>query len=535
MQIALPGTPLSDRTVRDLLDERVRDHPDHILCRFEDQAYSVRELTERADRLAHGLLSAGITRGDRVLVMLPQHVDHVITIFALLRSGIVWVPVNVHSKGEALTFIAEHAQPVAAIVDEAYRDAFEPVLARQDIRSIIWRGGAKAWPAFEAVSQRSATDALPPGPGPDDIVCLSYSSGTTGEPKGSLVTDRGLRTGAQTCIHVAGMARGDIMLLWEPLHHLAGGQVPLIALLTLSTFALVHRFSASRFWAQAKQYGVTHVHYLGGVLPILLKQPAGPADRDHNVRVAWGGGCPIQVWRQFEERFGVTIREGYGLTEITSFVTANRTSRMGSIGRAIPPFEVCILDDDRKLVHNGRAGEIVVKPLVSGLTSKGYFRNAEATAGMQRDGWFHTGDLGYRDEDGYFYFIGRKKDSVRRRGENVSAWEVERVINQHPAVEESALVGVPSELGEDDLKIVLRLVKGATLEPLDLIRWCEGRMPYFQVPRYVAFVDDFPRTPTQRIKKPDLPRTTGDCWDLEASGYVLSRSGGISEREAAND
>jgi crotonobetaine/carnitine-CoA ligase len=534
MQIALPGTLLSDSTVRDLLDGRVRDHPDHILCRFEDQEYSVRELTESSDRLAHGLLQAGIARGDRVLVMLPQHVDHVITIFALLRSGIVWVPVNVHSKGEALAFIAAHAQPVAAIVDEAYRDAFEPVLAAQNIRSVIWRGRAGASLAFEVLASGRATGTLPLGPGPDDVVCLSYSSGTTGEPKGSLVTDRGLRTGAQTCIHVAGMARDDVMLLWEPLYHLAGGQVPLIALLTLSTFALVPRFSATRFWAQAKQHGVTHVHYLGGVLPILLKQPTGPADRDHNVRVAWGGGCPIQVWRMFEERFGVTIREGYGLTEITSFVTANRTSTMGSIGCAIPPFEVRIFDDDCRPVHDGETGEIVVKPQVPGLASKGYFRNAEATAGMQRDGWFHTGDLGYRNEDGYFYFVGRQKDSVRRRGENVSAWEVERVINQHPAVEESALIGVPSELGEDDLKIILRLVKGEKLEPLDLIRWCEDRMPYFQIPRYVAFADDFPRTPTQRVKKPDLPRTTEDCWDLEASGYILTRNGRIPEREAAN-
>ena len=534
MQIALPGNPLSDRTVRELMDDLAREQPDHVLARFEDDAFSVREMTERADRLAHGLLAADISPGDRVLVMLPQHIDHVVTIFALLRTGIVWVPVNAHSKGEALLFLAEHAQPAAAIVDDAYGDAFEALLAVRGIEKVIWRGRPGGPLAFETLAQTDASGPLPAGPGPDDAVCLSYSSGTTGEPKGSLMTDRGLRISAQTCVHVAGMGRGDVMLMWEPLYHLSGAQVTLVALQTLSTFALVPRFSASSFWAQAKHYRATHVHYLGGVLPILLKQPASPADRDHGVRIAWGGGCPPNVWKQVEDRFGVRIREGYGLTEMTSFVTGNRTGRVGSIGLAIPPFDVRIVDDEGGPAPDGETGEIVVKPEVEGLTSKGYFRNDAANAAVRRGGWFHTGDLGYRDTDGYFYFVGRKKDSVRRRGENVSAWEVERIINQHPAVEESALVGVPSELGEDDLKIILRLTEGEALQPLDLIRWCEERMPYFQIPRYVAFTTDFPRTPTQRIKKPDLPRTVHDCWDLEATGYKLSRGGPSSGRGAGH-
>ncbi|MFT4068310.1 AMP-binding protein [Paraburkholderia sp.] len=515
---------ISDYTIRKLIDGLVESDPDHVLCHFENRAYTIRELSEKADRLASALLDTGIEAGQRVLVMLPQHIDHVITIFAMLRTGIIWVPINIHSKGDALAFLAGHADPAAAIVDATYRDTFERLLETQSIPLVIWRDGGTSKLSFEQMLNTPPTRNALPSPAPDDVLCLSYSSGTTGEPKGSLVTDRALRASAGTCIHVAGMEAGDVMLLWEPLHHLAGGQVPLIALLKKATFALVRNFSASRFWSDAKLYNVTHIHYLGGVLPILLKQPPSPAESDHRVRIAWGGGCPAQVWHAAEARFGVTIREGYGLTEVTSFVTANRTGREGSIGQAISPFNVYIVDEAGRPVGDNVTGEIVVRPEFPGLTSKGYFRNPEASAAMTRDGQFFSGDLGYRDKDGYFYFVGRKKDSVRRRGENISAWEVERVINQHPCVEESALIGVPSDVGEDDLKIFIRTTAGATLQPEDLIRWCEDKMPYFQIPRYVTFVDDFPRTPTHRIRKPDLPRSLNDCWDLDASGYKLRRN-----------
>lgn len=519
------------KTIRQLLEELAAQQPEHVYCRWEGRDYTVREIDERVDRLAAGLVQHGLEAGNRVLVMLPQHIDHVILILALLKTGIVWVPVNIHAKGEALQFLIAHADPVAAIVDEEYRAAAAPMLAAQDIGRIIWRGEPAGQPQqarLETLAASPRPVALPPAPKKDDVLCISYSSGTTGEPKGSLVTDLALRMSAHTCVYLADIRPGDRMFLWEPLHHLGGGQVLLIALVTRSTFAMVSRFSASRFWAQVREARATHIHYLGGVLAILLKQPPSPAERGHGVRTAWGGGCPQQIYQAAQERFGVRIREGYGLTEISSFVTANRDGTPGSIGQAIANFEVRLVDDAGAEVPAGESGEIAVRPLDPSTISAGYFRNEEATREMRRDGWIHTGDVAYRDAEGHFFFTGRKKDSVRRRGENISAWEVERVIGQYESVEECALVGVPNDLGDEDLKLFVRLAAGRPWDPLALVRWCEARMPYYQIPRFFVTIDEFPRTPTQRIRKTDLPRTTDDCWDLEASGHTLRRSGAPS-------
>jgi len=186
--------------------------------------------------------------------------------------------------------------------------------------------------------------------------------------------------------------------------------------------------------------------------------------------------------------------------------------------------EVQIVDDAGEPLPSGKIGEIVIRGRASGLIIKSYLENPQATADALRDGWLHTGDLGRYDEDGDFYYVGRKQDSIRRRGENVSAWEVERVLNSHPAIQESAMIGVPADVGEQELKVFVQLAPGAVLDPLDLIKWCEPRMPRFQIPRYVAFVNTFNKTPTQRIRKETLSRDKTNCWDLERSGYILNRS-----------
>jgi crotonobetaine/carnitine-CoA ligase len=360
-------------------------------------------------------------------------------------------------------------------------------------------------------------------PKADDIIALTPSSGTTGAPKGVLKSDRTLRAGPMGTCRLTGARPGDVFFLWEPLHHGAGVAVLIAAILERITLAMVERFSASQFWDQVRQAEATHIHYLGGVLPLLLKQPPSPLDRQHKVRVAWGGGCPTEVWRQVEERFGVEMREGYGLSEMITFVTINTEGRVGSMGKPLPFFEVRLADDEGNEVAPGEAGEITVRAREKGLHFLGYFRNEEASTAAMRGEWFLTGDLARQDSDGFCFYVGRKKDSVRRRGVNISAWEVERVVNEHPLVEESALVGVPSELGEDDLKIFVRLVPGSRLDPLELVKWLEPRMPYFQIPRYVAFVEEFPKTPTQRIRKGDLPRAIEGIWDLERSGYAIDR------------
>jgi len=254
-----------------------------------------------------------------------------------------------------------------------------------------------------------------------------------------------------------------------------------------------------------------------------MKQPARPDDAENPARIAWGAAASPDVWPRFEQRFGVRIHECYGLTEGASFTTANLEGKVGSIGRAIEDFEVRIVDDDDRPVPDGQHGEIVQRERTPGLLMKGYFKDPEGTRRALRDGWLHTGDIGYRDSEGFFYFAGRRKDRIRRRGENVSAWEIERAVSSCPGVEECAVIGIRSELADDEIKLFVRPAAGATVDPLDVIRWCDGRLAYFQVPRFVAFIDQFPKTPSERIRKDELPRSVDGCWDLEQSGHRLRR------------
>lgn len=512
----------NDITIGQLWDARARQDPGHVYCRFDDQDWTIGALNERINRLANALLAAGLRKGDRVAVMLPSHPDHIVTIFALAKAGLVRIPVNVHLKGASLDFVFDRFEPRALIAERAYAEALAPIAEKFEGLRIVWRGAAGGAGFAEMIE--AASPARPDVEvSADDIIAITPSSGTTGEPKGVLKTDCSLRAGPMGTLALTGAKQGDVFLLWEPLHHGAGVAVLIAALMEPITLAMVEKFSASRFWEQVRQYDVTHIHYLGGVLPLLLKQPASSLDRAHKVRMAWGGGCPLDVWRAFEERFGVVLREGYGLSEMTTFVTINPEGRLGSCGRALPFYEVRLIGEDGQDVPVGEAGEIVVRPLEEGLAFKGYFRMEEASAALMKDGWFSTGDLARRDEDGFLFYAGRKKDSVRRRGVNISAWEVERIVLTHDAIEECALIGVPSEMGDDDLKLFIRSAPGQDPDPLELIRWCEARMPYFQIPRYIEGIDEFPKTPTQRIKKSDLSRSVESCFDLDRSGHRIGR------------
>ena len=526
---AMPTVGDTD-TLGGLLERSARDDGSRVYCRFGEQEITCRALDERVNRLANGLARLGLREGDRVAVMLANHPDHVYTFFALAKLGVTWVPINVHLKGASLEYIIRHAEPRAVIADAAYRVRVLAALQGRPVDFVIWRGGAGGGHPGRAVDFAGLAETGEIAPPErraraDDVVCISYTSGTTGTPKGVPLTDKMLRACGTVVAVVADVRPGDVLLLWEPLYHNGGHQVLVTGLMEPVTIALLERFSASRFWNQVRHHGATQIHYLGGILAMLLNRPPRAQDADNPVRIAWGGGCTPEVWRRFEERFGVVIQEDYGMTESSGFTTVNTTGKLGSIGRPLPYFEVRILDNDATPLGPDRIGEMAVREKQPGFIMKGYFRNPDATRAAIRDGWLHTGDLGYYDPDGDFYYAGRKTDSLRRRGENISAWEVERIVDDHPDIEESAVIGVPAALGEDDVKVFVKPVAGRRPEPLDVIKWCEARMPYFQVPRYVAFVEGFEKTPTHRIRKEGLSRSTEDCWDLDASGYALSGDG----------
>jgi crotonobetaine/carnitine-CoA ligase len=512
----------SHETIVDMLARRARTEPDHVYCTFQGRSLTIADLVARSNACAAALVNAGFQRGDRIALMLRNSIDHVVLFYACIRAGLVQVPINVAHTGGSLSFLLEHSQPRGLVAEANLGDQVLPVLAERPIPLVFWRGERPAAAkdvrhrAVDELFANTDTSSLPAPPGPEDLLCVTYTSGTTGMPKGVMLTEKMIRATALGSILIGTPKPGDVYYLWEPIYHVTGSETLVIGAMEPVTLALTDRFSASRFWDDCRAAKATHIHYVGGVLQILLRQPPSPRDREHGVRIAWGGGCPVQTWRQVEERYGIEIREGYGMTETSSFCTINLDCRIGSVGKSVPWFDVRVAREDGSFAPFGEEGQIVVAERAPGMNTPGYFNNPEATRALLHDGWLWTGDRGILESDGHVIFKGRFKDSVRRRGENISAWEVERVVNGHPLVEESALIGVANEIGDEDLKIFVRLATGATLDAASLIEWCRPKMPGFQVPRFVAFVDGFVKTPSERIRKSELSRSTTDCWDAES-------------------
>ena len=447
--------------------------------------------------------------------MLPGEPDHIICLFALAKAGLVRVPVNTGLIGPALAYPFDAFAVDALIADAAYAQALAPVLTGRARKGMFWRGEAPVGGLSYNRLANHADAGNPPFPGPDDIIAITPSSGTTGAPKGVLKSDRVLRAGAVTLLHLTEAQPGETFLFWEALHHGAGVAVLIAAVMGRLTLGMVERFSASRFWQQASEVGAVRVHYLGSVLGMLLSQPARVDDRAHGVSIAWGGGCPPELWPKVEERFGVRIRKGYGLSEMSTFYALNMEGRPGSVGRTVSWYEPAVMDANGAACAAGETGELCFRFVDPRIGFLGYFRNEAASAAAMRDGWFRTGDRARQDADGFLYFEGRATDSIRRRGINISAWEVERVLIDHPEIAEVAVIGVPSKLGDEEIKLFVRTAVPASMQPVDLMRWAAERLPAFQLPRYIVVVADFPRTPTQRVRKMELSRVTRDCWDSQ--------------------
>jgi crotonobetaine/carnitine-CoA ligase len=275
-----------------------------------------------------------------------------------------------------------------------------------------------------------------------------------------------------------------------------------------------------------RAYSATFTLFLGAMIPILHKQPPRPDDHANSLRVALSAAAPRTIWEEFERRFDVKIIELYSQTEGGFLLNANaRTAgKVGAMGKPSAGFEMKVVDEQDRELPPGAVGELIYRPAAGSALTE-YYKNPEATAEKTRGGWIRSGDLAYQDDDGYFFFVDRKNDFMRRRGENISSFEVEKIINGHPQVLESAAYAVPSELGEDEVMVAVVLQPGAELDPLDLMQYCEAHIAYFMIPRYIRIVDAFPKTATERTMKYQLKSqgVTLDTWDREAAGYTLRR------------
>lgn len=496
--------------------EKARKSPEKIFATFSGDPITFGDLDAMSATFAAYLRREGVRRGDAAAVMMRNSRHSLAILFGLAKAGIVWVPVNAQLKGEGLAYILEHCGAKAVICDAELLPIVESSGADTAAFKTIIAGDPDAANALEPIFDKALPfDETPPDA--DDLFAVMYTSGTTGRPKGVMVTHGMMRLSGEAVKYLTRAADGDVFLVWEPLYHIGGAQLIILPLLADVVLAMVERFSASRFWDQVRESGATHIHYLGGILQILLKQPETQDDRTHKVRIAWGGGCPRDIWTAFQERFGVEIRECYGMTEASSLTTCNDEGVVGAVGRPMPWFSVDVVDEEGLPVPSGEMGEIVVSTSLPGAIFKGYLDNPEATAKALRDGRLHTGDRGAIDTRGVLWFHGRMTDSVRCKGENVSAFEVENIAARHPCVEDCALIGVAADVGEQDIKLFVKPKAGQELDYRAFSDWLGERLAGYQLPRYLEVVEEFERTPSQRIMKHRLNPDVSASWDRLAS------------------
>ncbi len=510
--------PDTDEGFLPLFTRHAASQPDRTFARIAERVLTFGQLASSAAGLALWLRHRGVGPGDRVALMLRNGEPALSLMLAIAYTGAIWVPVHTGAVGDNLAYVLTHAEPRIVVAEPDLLPAVAACGASANWLTLapaeILAGRLPAAGAIEACTSAALAFRAPPADAPFAIM---YTSGTTGRPKGALLSHRMLRLCGEAVALVSGAGDKDVLYLWEPMFHIGGAQMLVLPLIRNVTLAMAERFSASRFWADASAMGTTHIHYLGGILQMLLKQPPASLDRSHPVRIAWGGGCPRDVWQPFEARFGVEIRECYGMTECSSITTINLSGTIGSVGRSVPWLDVAIEGSTGRPVGIGERGEIVVGERVPGALTRGYYKDPDATSKCFRNGAFRTGDVGSWDAAGNMYFHGRMGDSVRVRGENVTAAEVEEVARTHPAIEDCAMIGVAAEIGEAEIKLFVALKRDARLAAPELSEWLSLRLARHQRPRYIAMVEEFERTPSQRIMKHKLSRRTDDAWDGAAA------------------
>ncbi|MEU5060127.1 MULTISPECIES: AMP-binding protein [unclassified Streptomyces] len=518
---------MGDATVFAVLKEQAEQAPDAPVLLIDGKECSRAELFESVHALAAGLRALGLDRGDRGLIVSDNRLETVVAWLGVDCARMIDVPINPEARGAFLEYLIsdcgprvmiglpEYLRAVAEVVPEHPEFA---VLIDPDDGDLPFGAGTRHL-TFDEVIELGRDGTVEP-PLERDVATMIYTSGTTGPSKGVLLPHAYQVTWARRGSSALGLQAGQTVYTPEPLFHSDARSYVLGALLTGGRVALGKRFSVSRFWDEVRAADASCFGYLGTMLSMLYAATPSDADRDHPAVIGSGGGVPAALQRDFEERYGVKLIEMYGMTEALC-ITMNTPehNRLGSVGVPTPELEVQLVDAEDKPVPVGEIGELIVRPRSPHIMMAGYWNKPEATIAAWRNLWFHTGDRMRADEDGFLYYIGRLKDSIRRRGENVSAWEVEGAANKHDDVLAAAAIGVPSELGEEDVAILVVPREGRTIDPPALRDFLAADLPKHAVPRFIEVVDDLPRTPTERVNK-DKVRARGiteAAWD----GQVL--------------
>lgn len=504
---------LANLNVRDFFDAAAAASPDSPFLIFaaDDREWTYREAAERIANAAAAWHRLGVRKGDRVAFMLDNAPDFIWAWLGLARVGGVLVAINTGFKTAEADYLVRDSGARFVLAGDEHLEVVRAVQAALPGLTVLHGDGGEE--SFTALMGSGLDPAPQVELAGDDVISLIYTSGTTGNPKGVMQTHRNFVLTGQAYIDWMKMDRGDRIYACLPLFHInSQAYSTMAAIAAHGAMVLSPRFSASRFWPEVRRHRVTVFNFIGAMALILTKSEPAADDADNDVRIAYGvPALATETVDEIERRFGLSCISGFGMSETTFGLLEplDQPRRPGSMGLprhhpdpTVPRTEAKVVDEAGVEVPRGTAGELM---LTNAAMMLGYFGLPEKTAETLVDGWLHTGDSAYEDDDGFFYFVDRLKDIVRRRGENVSSLEVERTIARHPAIAEAAVIGVPAELSDEELLVfVVPRDPGAALEADDVVAWAADNLAGFKVPRYVRFVPELPKTATAKVQKEKL-------------------------------
>ena len=495
---------LPNKNILDLLINTSKKNPNHVLFIENKKKITRKDFIEKILKIKGGLKKRGVKKGDKVLSLLENSYEEIILFFACITSGIIWIPLGTERKGVGLKYIIKLTKPKIIFSRKLKPNNLSKNLFTKILRINKNLKNLEGDENFFNILDLSK------------LSCIIFTSGTTGPPKGVMVSQKMLLTSAYATGIAADINKNDKLLLWECLYHIGGLEIIVLALLENITIVIEKKFSSTNFWASVRKYKISKLHYLGGILDILLKLKKDKYDKKHNIKLGFGAGARPDVITKFKIRFNINLREVYGMTEASSFTTINFNQKKKSIGKALPWFDVKI----KKKFKSDKVGEIIVNEKIDGLLTKGYYNDKNATKELLKRDGLHTGDIAKKDIEGNYFYVGRENDSVRVRGENISAWEIETTLNKKDFISESTILKTKAEIGENDI-IVLIIPKTNIVNIKQIVNSCKKDLSKNYLPRYWCLMKKFPRTPSLRVDKKNINITKLKLYDRLVDKFTI--------------
>ncbi len=518
------------RTVLNLLDAAAASHGSKPFLRESGSPewISFDGALHRARAIGGGFQACGVRRDDLVPFMLANGSDYILAWFGVNCAAAAYISVNTSLVGPLLAAQFALGRSKVWVVQADYLPAVEalPQALRDTVETLVVagpipEGTASRWKHVVAFADLPGQGAwTPPEPiGFTELTAITFTSGTTGPSKGVMITHGQAISSALTFSEITGLGPADTIYTPLPMFHGMSTRMGMLpALLTGCRIVSGKRFSGTRFWSEAIEAEATVAQIIFSIPAVLMAQPPGPQDRGHRVTRMFNA----HYTEGFQERFGAELVEAFGISEVGLFIASPPgQQRAGSAGRALPDWDVDLVDADGVSVPEGQAGEIVCRPRLPGVIMRGYLNQPDRTVEATRDLWYHTGDIGRRDDDGYYWFLDRAKERIRRRGENISSLEIENCVRGNPTIADVAALAHPAREGEDDIRLLVVPQPGGAVSAPDLHGWLQSRLPRFMLPRYIEVVPSLPYTATNKIEKSRL-MSAGlgpDAWDVEAASH----------------